>query len=63
MSAIVKLDWDRAAPRGTMLTTTTPAASTRDQAKGAKAVEAVGPSRACDARAKGIKAAMATDSF
>ena len=60
MSAIVKLDWDRAAPSGTMLATSTPAANTRDQAKGA---EAEGPSRPADVRAKGIKVAMAADSF
>ena len=60
MSAIVKLDWERAAPRGTMLTTSTAPASTRDQAKGA---EAEAPSKAGAAKAKGIKAAKAVDSF
>ena len=50
MSAIVKLDWERAAPRGTMLATRTPAASTRDQAKGAKAE---GTGTAVAAKAKG----------
>ena len=50
MSAIVKLDWERAAPRGTMLATRTPAASARDQAKGAEAEEA---GTSVDAKAKG----------
>jgi hypothetical protein len=60
MSAIVKLDWERAAPRGTMLATRTPAASTRDQAKGAEVAEA---NPAVDAKAKGSKAVKAADSF
>ena len=60
MSAIVKLDWERAAPRGTMLATRTPAASTRDQAKGAEVAKA---NPAVDAKAKGNKAVKASDSF
>ena len=35
-SSIWKLAWERAAPRGTVLNTTTPAASNNDQAKGAR---------------------------
>ena len=60
MSAIVKLDWERAAPRGTMLATRTPAASARDQARGAEAEE---PGTSVDAKAKGNKAVKAADSF
>jgi cyclic-di-GMP-binding protein len=42
-SSIWKLAWERAAPRGTVLNTTTPAASNNDQAKGARlAVMAAG---------------------
>ena len=60
MSAIVKLAWERAAPRGTMLATRTPAASTSDQAKGAEVALA---NPAVGTKAKGNKAKKATDSF
>ena len=60
MSAIVKLDWERAAPRGTMLATRTPAVSTSDHAKGAEVAEA---NPAVGAKAKGNKAKKAADSF
>ena len=60
MSASVKLAWERAAPRGTMLATSTPAARTRDQAKGAEAAE---PGTDAGAKAKRNKAEMATIPF